>query len=274
MSDQTSIFGEQNTQATPAPSGTSTPNPSQSSTTPQDLLLLIKNDKGEPKYKTVEAALEGLMHAQNHIHTLLTEKQQVEVELNTLRPVASKVSELEKVVDALTRSAPAKVDTPQPKGLSEEDVAKLVEQTMTASQQKAIQTQNLASVVNSVKTAFGTDAEKVFYQKAEELGMSQAEVNALAARTPAAVLRMLGIEAKPSTAGSGTTVGTINTTSLEPNKETKIGRNKKTLPIGATHRELMSEAQEAKDMVTEMNAQGMSIDDLTKPSNFFKYLGQ
>jgi hypothetical protein len=269
MSDQTSIFNE-STPTTSATTVGSTTTPSPELAELTTLLTQVKNENGEPKYKTVKDALIGLQHAQAHIQTLLTEKRTVEEELGTLRPVATKVTELEGLVRRLTESS-TPTATPAAQGMSEEAVATLVEQTLTRQQQAQIATANLGKVVEAVKKAHGDKAEEVFYQKAKELGMTQAEVNTLAARTPAAVLRLLGLEATSS--GQQVTQGTVNTTGLAPNTESNIGRNKKVLPIGATHQQIMEEATHAKAMVEELTSKGISIDDLTKPSNFFKYLG-
>jgi len=274
VSDQTSIFNKE--QSTEQQSNT-TNSTSQTQSSPDplnDLLGQIKNERGEPKYKSVQDALNGLLHAQNHIQTLLTEKRQVDEELNTLRPVAVKVSELEKVVERLTQPSQSQTVTPTAQqGFTEEQVAKLVEQTMTRNQQQTVAKANLESVVNSVKKHFGDKAEEVFYAKAAELGMNQAEINALAARTPAATLKLLGITAVTS-ASPNVQTSSINTSALEPNRQTFISRNATKLEVGATHQDIMREAEASRKMIEEMGQQGMSIDDLTKPSNYFKYFGK
>lgn len=271
MSDQASLFKETSSE-TPTTTGGSTPNLSPTTDELTTLLLQVKNENGEPKYKSVKDALIGLQHAQTHIQTLLSEKRTVDNELNELRPVATKVTELEKLVNQLTQSTTPATE-PVTKGMSEEQVATLVEQTMTRNEQIRIAKQNTNTVVESVKKAFGENAEKAFYDKASELGMDVASFNALAARTPLAVLKLLGIDKNttPATSSSG---ASINTTDFTSNTESLIGRNKKVLPVGATHNEILQEASDSKRMLEELNAQGITIDDLTKPSNYFKYLGK
>ena len=270
MSDPTQSLFNDPTAVTQPNTGGSTPPASPQSDPLQDLLLQIKNERGEPKYKTVQDALVGLQHAQTHIQTLLTEKRTVDDELNSLRPTAAKLSELEKVVQQLTQSAPAQPATPAVQGLSEEQIATLVEQTMTKQQQASVAKQNVATVVESVKKAFGDKAEQVFYDKAKELGMDVASFNTLAARTPAAVLKLLNLD-KPATPQQFPSTSSVNTSAFEQNTESFIGRNKKSLQVGATHSEIMQSAADAKRMVDEMAQKGMSIDDLTKPSNYFKH---
>lgn len=255
MADQ-SIF--ENNQTTSSP------------TTPDDvnnLLSQIRNESGEQKYKSIQDALVGLQHAQEFIKTLRTEKTQVEQQLNEVKPVAEKVTELEKIVLELTKpqtpaATPASV-------MSEEAIAKLVETTLTKRQQEDVAKQNLSSVISSVREEFGDKAEEVFYSKAQEIGLSRADINALAARTPQAVLKLIGVQAK--TPSVRPTAGSANTTAFEPTQNTFIGRNTKRLEVGATASELMEETRASKQMVAELNEKGMSIDDLTKPSNYFKF---
>jgi hypothetical protein len=97
------------------------------------------------------------------------------------------------------------------------------------------------------------------------------EINTLASRTPKAALRMLGLEGVTQTqTTSGSPAGTVNTTEFNPNTQSYIGRNARKLEVGATAQELNEEAAMARKMVQELEQRGMSIDDLTKPSNYFK----
>lgn len=263
MADQ-SIFSQTNS----VPSEPS-PNQPPSDSGLQDLLASITNERGEQKYKTVAEALVGLSNAQNFISTLKSEKQQIEQQVNELRPVAEKVTELEKVVLQLSQTKPT--DT-TPSGVSELDVARLVEQTLTKQQQQQIAKDNLASVVSVVQKTFGDKAEEAFYGKAAQLGLSKEEINALAARTPKAALELIGVKVDVSKQSVFTpTTTSVNTSSITPPVDTFISRNKTRLEVGATAQELMQETMSSRKMVEEMNAKGMSIDDLTKPSNYFKF---
>lgn len=273
MSDQTSIFGNSTASTTPDANSQATSNgqPNVQSTPLENLLSQIKNEKGEPKYKTVEDALNGLMHAQNHIATLVQEKRQVETEINELRPVAEQVKELRQVVERLTSSNSTTTQTVAVQGMTEEQIANLVKNTLNQSQQAQVAKQNLDAVVATVQAKFGDKAEQEFYGKAKELGMTMEEINTLASRTPKAALRMLGLEGVTQTqTTSGNPAGTVNTTDFNPNTQSYIGRNSRKLEVGATAQELNEEAAAARKMVQELEQRGMSIDDLTKPSNYFK----
>lgn len=264
MADQSIFENNQNTQVTPE----NTPALPSTSSDFADLLNQIKNENGEPKYKTVKDALIGLQNAQGFIQTLKTEKSQIEQERDSLRPVADKVSELERTLFQLTQKNDETATTVS--SLNEESVTQLVEQTLTRRQQEQVAKDNLQSVVNKVRVAFGEKAEEVFYSKAQEIGLSKAEMNALAARTPQAALKLIGITETIKQTNSPN-VSSINTSQLTPNQETFIARNSRKLEVGATAQDIMQESVSSRKMIDELHEKGMSIDDLTKPSVYFKY---
>ena len=271
MTDQSSIFGT-NTQVTPEPAAGSNP----ANTTQVDqvgtFLSQIRNERGEPKYKTLEDALNALKHSQEYIPQLSQKLQERERELEDARKAAEKIAELENVVRSLTvpQNAPA---TQQP-SVTAEQVADLVRSQLTAEQRAAAEKSNTAAVANAVASRFGDKAEQTFYGKATELGMSAVEFNALAAKNPKAVLSLLGItdtavlpqQSKQSTQGTA-----INTTSLQPQTETFVGRNKQPVLIGATTQQVREESARSRTMVDELHAKGMTVHDLTDPKVYFKH---
>lgn len=269
MSDQTqSIFGNQNNQQV-TPDGQnqgqgSNPSGSQNADPIADLLGSIKNEKGEAKYKSVADALVALQHSQSYIPQLTAKLTEREQELLSARKEADKIAELERTVLALTSGSQSQqVDAPAP-ALSEEAIAAIVSKTLTSNQEAASRQQNVTEVVTALQSAFGTRAEEVFNNKAKELGMSVQDLNALAARTPRAVMNLIGIKASIAPSGSGYQ-SSINTGGLAPNQQSFISKNTVPTLIGATSQDLMREAKAARDMVTELHAQGRSVHDLTDP---------
>ena len=269
MADQASIFGNTNTPDTQAqPGGSNTPN---TSIDPQlaTLLMEIKNERGEPKYKTLQDALIGLKNAQEYIPQLNQKLTQKDEELATLRANAEKITELERSIQALTQKS-SEPSTSGP-AITEEAIAELVTKTLTKTQQEAVARQNLSEVVSVMQQKFGTEAEKIYNAKAAELGMSVQEFNALAAKTPKAVLNLIGIT-------SGSTVQTttapntssINTGGFTPKPNSLVGKNSKSALVGATTQELNAESANARQMVEELHAQGKTVHDLTDPKVYFK----
>lgn len=270
MSDPTSLFDTNNSQDTPAPT-TPTPNADPVAT----MLQSIKNEKGDPKYKTVEEAMKALQHSQAYIPAITEEKKKMEYELEQLRSQVSKVNELEDTVKKLlsNTSVPATAAAPT---IDEGKIKELISNSINEVKTKEDMDRNAKSVVAAVASKFGDKAEEVFYGKAAELGMSKAEINHLSATRPKAVLSLLGIQdtAVPSQNRQQSTQGTaINTAGVEPTQTTYIGKNKEPVIIGATTQQLRQESDRSKKMVEELHAQGKTIYDLTDPKVYFKYFG-
>ena len=264
------IFGNQ-PQDTPDNGGGSNPPNAQDNQAITTMLANIKNERGEQKYKTLDDALNALKHSQEYIPQQNARVAQLEAELLAAKGTASKVEEIERTLQALTQQKTEAITSANP-GLTEEQVANLVNATLTRKQQETLAQNNITTVVASLQAAYGTEAEKVYNAKAQELGMTVAELNALAAKTPTAVLNLIGVQRGQST---GSPIhSTINAGGFAPKPNSKIGRNETTVPIGATSQELALEWQNAKDMQAELEANGMSIDDMTNPKNYFKHFGK
>jgi len=273
MSDPTSIFENnqnQPTQANQNNGGNGTPSNGNPPNPLADLLGSIKNDRGEPKYKSVEDALNALKHSQDYIPQLSDKLKQQELELAEAKAAAAKISQLEDTLKTLTQNTNNQQSSPPaPAGLSSEDVAALVTQTLTRQQQAEVAKTNVSTVVNAVTKAFGEKSEEVFYNKAKELGMSMEDINALAARTPTAALKLLGLDGAKPTAPSQSP--SLNTSAFQPSQETFVGKNAKPSLIGATTSDLREESANSRRMVDELHKQGLSVHDLTDPKVYFKH---
>lgn len=274
MSDPTSIFdnkdGAPPQNQTPDSNGNASPNAELT-----DLLNGIKNERGEPKYKTLKDALVGLQHAQGYIPDLKKTLTDKDAEIERLRREAERVANLEEAVRNLTER---NSDTgSQPKSLSEQEIADLVsrslEQTLTQKEIRDKQKANLNTVVESLKSVHGDSAEAKYNEKAKELGMSIEEFNALAAKSPKIVLTALGVEANKIVQSTAFQRSSVNSDGLKPTPETFIGRNKVPTLVGATTQDLQQEAQRANKMVEELHAAGRSVHDLTDPKQYFKMFG-
>lgn len=273
MSDPTIFGSNPNPAGDPSnPGGAGTPPNVQIDPAITTLLSEIKNERGEPKYKSLHDALVALQHSQTYIPTLTTQLSQKDAELIAAKAEAARVAELERTVLALTQRQEPTPGTPPAAALTPEQIADLVTRQLSAKEQADLVKKNTALVADTLKANFGTEAEAKYNAKAAELGMSVAEFNALAARSPAAVLQMLGAKAQASPASP--TPGTINTTGLQPHQNSFIGRNTESTAIGATTEDMRAETQRAKAMVDELHAQGKTVSDLSNPKEFFKYFGK
>lgn len=272
MTDQSSIFGNTNSSTQTNQQTDSTQSNAQANTDIATLLSSIKNERGEQKYADLPSALEGLRNAQEFIPNLRTQLTEKEQEIERLRAAAERAAELERTISELTANQNQGQNTSAPV-LDESVVADLVNRTLTQREQQALAQANLAKVTSTLQSVFGSDAEAKFYGKAKELGMSVQEINALAAKSPAAVLTMLGVSqaANNTQTQSKPTTGTVNTAAFTPNNESFIGRNTKQVIVGATSQDIAESFDRAKKMTEELHNKGMSVYDLTDPKQYFKF---
>lgn len=271
MSDPT-IFGSNPPGGNPTdpPAGSGTPAHVQIDPAIATLLGEIKNERGEPKYKDLQAAIVALKHSQEYIPTLTGQLTAKEAELAQARADAARVAELERSIEALTNRQATPSNTTAPV-FDESKIAEMVTRQLTQAEQARVAQSNTALVADTLKHALGTEAEAKYNEKAAELGMSVQELNALVARSPKAVLTMFGVQAKPTTAAPN--AGSINTSGLAPHQDTFVGRNKEPVVMGATTEDMRRESDRSKRMVEELNAQGLSVHDLSDPKLYKKYFG-
>ena len=164
------------------------------------------------KYASVEDALKALPHAQAHI-------ARIEEENKALREKAAQARALEDVYEALTsRQTGGEATPPVIPVLDETMLDSVLERKLQEKQALEQRNKNLATVKDSLTGKFGEKAPEVFGNKAKELGVNEAFLTDLAAKSPAAALELFGLakkEAPPPTAISG---GSINTQALGTNK--------------------------------------------------------
>lgn len=268
MSDQT-IFNQENNSSTQTDTNTAS-NGGNPSTNDQfaDLLKGIKNERGEQKYASVQDAITALQHSQEYIPNLKTQLTEREKEIENLRREANRIKDLEEAITQLTQKQNDASHTTSP-SFDPEKIAGLVEQTITAREAQKTQSQNIALVRDTIASQYGKDAETVFYSKAAEVGLSREQVNQLAATTPKAVFTLLGItdKARPNVS---VTSSSVNSSAYQPKPDSVIGRNPDSVLYGAGTEHLNESVQRANKMVEELEAQGMSVYDLSDPKNYFK----
>ena len=199
MSDQT-IFDDKKQEETPA-------TPDNTQTDPfADKLQEIRNENGEPKYKDVETALSALKASQDYIKQLKGENQSWEEKYQSAKEELEKMGSID---DFVNRISPKKEEsTPAPtqetpkisEGLSEEQVAKILEERLAAREQESAKAANLKRVIDHLQQAHGDKAVEYIQQKAQELGTTPAELKSLAGSNPQMVLRLLdsGEKQQPS----------------------------------------------------------------------------
>lgn len=255
---------------------TTVPNQQQQQTPPSndfaDLLGSIKNERGEPKYRDVNTALDALRHSQEYIPQLKSDMDRVAQENQRLLAEIERLKTVEQTVAQLTSQQQQQNQPVQQPVLKEEEIANLVVKTLSQREQEQKRSQNINTVTSKLKEVFGDKAEETFYSKAQELGLSPQQVNNLAAESPSAVFKMFGVEGgnKPQASFKPTT-SSINTAGYTQPSQSFIGRNTSAVMLGATTHDLIAEKDRSKQMVEELHKNGASIHDLTDPKVYFKF---
>jgi len=237
----TDIFGSQ-----PAPAvDTTTPAPT--APTVEALLSGIKNEQGQPKYQSVEKALEALQHSQEFIPTLKNQLATVEQELAQAKAEAAQAKRLEDVVAQLTTNNSALNGEPPPaaSGLGEADVIKLVQQSLVDLETKKVATSNVDAVQAALTAKFGDKTADVVAAKAAELGTTSKALGDLAAQSPQLVLTLFGTaQVKNLTPTTGSVVvPPIN------RPDTEIKRPEKSILVGATSKEQTAHLRDIREKV-------------------------
>lgn len=269
MSDQTTLFdNEQGAQTT---SGISNLQNSQiTDATVANLLSSIKNENGGQKYKSLEEALKALQHSQTYIPELKAKLTEQEQKLNEANVVATQVTELRSVIENLTSNRQQLEGKQYSQSMSEDEIAELVTKTLSRTQQVELAKKNVQEVADAVKAAHGDAAKEKYEQRARELGMTPSELDALSAKTPKAVLEMLGIKNEQRQQSFNPDPSLNSAAFTQSQQSTTVGRNKTAALVGATTADLMAESKAAKQMVDEIHAKGMTVYDLTDPKVYFK----
>lgn len=228
------------------PTNVADPSPSPSDAL-ADQLAAIKNDNGEPKYKSVEEAIKALANSQAFIPQLLSEKKQLEEEINTLREKAKKVDNIDEVLAKLSaQKEPEKQEekTPQTSGLSEEAVVNLVRKALEQKENESKQQSNLTRVQNSLKEKFGDKTKEMVAKKAAELNTTPEAIGQLSVSNPDLVLALFNTASAKPIQPSTSSVN-LHTPAIPEG----LKRPEKSLLLGATSKEQKEFMQKVKEEV-------------------------
>ena len=178
------------------------------------LLGAIVNSEGKQKYASVEDALKATAAAQEHIRRL-------EEENTTFRQEVEKSTTLQSVLDAMKPREESEPVAPT-SSIGEDDVAQLLEGMLNKRETEATAKANVSKVTSAFVEKHGVEAEAKYYESASALGFTNSEINELAARNPAAVFKMLGIDDKPAPVANPlrSSVGAGNLSDNKPQQPT------------------------------------------------------
>lgn len=177
------------------------------------LLMSIKNEEGQPKYKDVPTALDALKHSQDYITQLKNKVNELEGKVSLTETELGKQTAVTDFVDQLKTSLePQAAPEPTPQvqaGLTEEDFDRLLAEREAKRKSQS----NVETVVTALKTSHGDKASEYLETKATELGMSVESLTQLASTSPQAALTLLGntgSQPRPSVPSSTVNTGSLN----------------------------------------------------------------
>lgn len=198
-----------------------------------EFLQAITNPEGKPKYKTVADALIGAAKAQEHI-------QRIETENAELRGVAKKVDTMEQLLQRLEQGKGSD-QSPIPKI---EDQEQMVLSVLERRDHALRERQNKEQVLESLKGKFGDKVQDVLQAKANDLGLSVADLGALAARSPKAVLGYFDSRNVAPSVQS-----TVNTQALTPRQTEALAPDN--IMWGASNKDVMGFFRQVKEEVNK-----------------------
>ena len=212
-----------------------------------DLLASVKNDSGEPKYKSVEDAIKALANSQAHIRTLEAERKAQDDELAQLREKAKKVDNIDEVLAKLSAKESQeqpRQETPATGGLTEEAIVNLVKKALDGRDNEVKQKTNLQLVQSALAEKFGDKANEAVRKKASELGTTPEKLGQLSVENPNLVLALFdAVKAKPALP-STSSVNLHSPASPQP-----LGKPEKSLLLGATSKEQTEYMKKIKEEV-------------------------
>ena len=237
------------------------------------LLGEIKNEKGEQKYKTIEEALKALQHSQEYIPSLHKKLDSLQEEKNSLEKNYDRVLGIEEKLNLLLNrdntddnSVDKNVDdSNQDKSFDIDQIENIIERRLLQREQRTKEENNIKKVSDTLATLYQKDAYKVISDKATELGMSVDDIKTLAAKSPNAVFKMLGLKENNSAIN---VTSSYRSESLKSIDNSEIRKNAERLD---TTSKTVDELKRSRIMVDQLKENGLSVDDLTDPRNYSKY---
>lgn len=211
-----------------------------------DQLASIQNERGEAKYKDLPTALDALKHSQEYIPSLKQENETLKEKVERLEKEAQERQALEDTLSRLTEPKQEPTAQPGPSGLTEEQVASLLEQRLTAREEQQRSQANLAQVSDAIRRQYGDKAKDVIAQKCEEYGMTPSDMESFAAKNPKAVSALFNVNSSPS--GKPST-SSVNIPPVTPRQEHVLEKPSRSMLSGATTKDTTDYMSKVKESV-------------------------
>lgn len=209
-------------------------------------LQAIKNESGQPKYDSVEKALEALNHSQEYIPQLKADVEAKDAAIAELKEKLAQAAAVEDVVNRLKegQELPRKEQPSAEKGLSQEDVLAVVQEFTAKQAAESAAANNEASVSKALLGKYGDKTQEVVERKAKELNISVDSLREMSQNSPAVVLSLFQATASKA----GVTVSE-QSTSNNSNEEDELLKPEKSLLRGASDADRIAYMRKIKEKV-------------------------
>ena len=230
--NQETIFNQEPTQTPPVTEPVQNQEPVAPKEDFADLLSSITSADGRQKYSDVEAALKSLPHANQHISAL-------EAEMATLKEDLAKRQTAEEIVSQLDGkiSQTAPVETPSTPEVDLSQIEALVDKRLSSVEHQKQAEANISRVTSKMSEVYGEKAEEMFYAAGQEAGLSAQELNSLAAKSPVAALKLIGVGDKVAPSQPAKSFGTVNTEAINQGDQ---GKQSAKVPAGASTSQMVN----------------------------------
>lgn len=171
------------------------------------------------KFKTVEELARGKYEADQFIERLKQEQAALRKELESRK-------RLEEVADLLSQQKsqsteglpPARQDGDKNATLTPEQLELMLEERLTKREQQQIKDRNISTVKQKLTEAFGQNYAAKLEQEANTLGVSKEYLTNLAAESPNAFLKLVGLDGRQQQSNLfSPPPSSVNTASFAPN---------------------------------------------------------
>ncbi len=144
------------------------------------------------KFKTVNDLAKGKAHADAAIDVLKKKLDELNAELKTRTSLDSFLTELRKPADRVPEAPVITPDTPQP-NIDAQTLEAKIEELLARKEASRQAESNQSKVTRVLSEHFGDQAKLAVNKRANEVGMSVSELQALALKSPAAFFTLMGV---------------------------------------------------------------------------------
>ncbi len=157
----------------------------------------FKQESGE---LDIEGLARGKYESDSHINNLESENNQLREDLDSRTNMQQFLDKLEELRPRTssgnnqTHESESQESVDETSGLSADDVEKLINSRLTATQEGLTRESNINKSISAMKNAWGNNYRDTIDSKAHELGVGKDFLNNLAASHPTAFIKLVGAD--------------------------------------------------------------------------------